>query len=275
MAADNYTIRELQALLLSMLESFHNYCQENNYQYYIVGGTLLGAVREKGFIAWDDDVDIAMPRSDYERFIQTYNGEYRIAHYSKSKNCVYPYMKLLHPTLTLVNIVDEQFGFKDKVLVQFDIYPIDGVGNDLSKARIYARRIQKIRHFTYLNISRDRASTFLKRVILGMIRLIPSYWLITYQDRMMKNFKYSDSQYITRWRMPSLPENIVHKNVFENSVLLDFEGLKLSAPRNFDEYLKSVYGNYMAPEKGNDGLRHGIKSNYIINEEDFKTPTSL
>lgn len=266
MAADNYTISQFQRLLLSMLEYFHDYCIENNYQYYIVGGTLLGAVREKGFIAWDDDVDIAMPRPDYERFIATYKGEYRIAHHSKSKNFIFPYMKLFHPNLTVVKVVDEHLGFNDDVFVQFDIYPIDGVGNDYFKARKYARFIQMIRHFSYLNTSCDDASTFIKRFILRIIRRIPSYWLIKYQDYKMKRFKYSYSQYITRWRMPSLPDNVVHKNVFEDSVLLDFEGLKLSAPKDYHEYLKLVYGDYMTPEKENAGLRHGIQLNSNISQ---------
>ena len=260
MSDDKYTIRQLQELFLSMLEYFHDYCIENNFQYYIVGGTLLGAAREGGFISWDDDVDIAMPRPDYERFIQTYNGEYRIAHYSTSKDYIFPYMKLFHPSLTSVKVVDDKFGFNDNVFVKFDVYPIDGVGNDYLKARKYAGRIQKIRHFAYLNTTIDTSSSFIKKIILGLIRCVPSYWLIRYQDKKMKKFQYSDSQYITRWRMPSLPDNVVHKNVFEDSVLLDFEGLRLCAPKNYDEYLRRVYGDYMTPQKDNACLRHGVQA---------------
>lgn len=76
----------------------------------------------------------------------------------------------------------------------------------------------------------------------------------------MKRYKYYDSQYITSWRVPSLPDNVVNKNVFEDSVLLDFEGLKLCAPKNYDNYLRLVYGDYMTPQKDNASLRHGAQA---------------
>lgn len=70
-----YTIREVQVLYLGMIQRYAEYCQQKDLTFFMAGGTLLGAVREQGFIPWDDDVDFAMPRPDYEKFIREYKGE--------------------------------------------------------------------------------------------------------------------------------------------------------------------------------------------------------
>lgn len=68
------TTHELRKIQIEILKSIHNYCQENNLRYSLAYGTLLGAVRHKGFIPWDDDIDIMMPRPDYEQFLKGYRG---------------------------------------------------------------------------------------------------------------------------------------------------------------------------------------------------------
>ena len=93
-------LRQMQLMLTDMLKVFHDFCVQHSIRYYAVAGTVLGAARHQGFIPWDDDIDVAMPRPDYERFIKTFNIEnnkrrYLIeTPYSPALDYVYPYSKM-------------------------------------------------------------------------------------------------------------------------------------------------------------------------------------
>ena len=263
---NSITIKQLHKLFLEMMEEFHSYCEQNNIDYVMVGGTLLGAARDKGFILWDDDVDFAMPRPDYERFLNIYNGKLKIEHYSKNKAYFFPYMKLFHENTPIVRVDDELYDVHEHVFLKFDIYPIDGVGCNRKKAERLASIIQKLRRIVYLNISEDKSSNLLKQVFIGCVRLIPSIWLIQLQDKLMSKYNYRESCFVTRWRMPDLKKNIVDKATFEPACLLPFEHFRLYAPSKYDAYLISVYGDYMKPKRENGGLRHGSTTNSVASK---------
>lgn len=257
---DKLTLKELHEVFLEMMEDFHHYCICNNLSYYMVGGTLLGAVRNRGFIPWDDDVDFAMPRPDYNRFIKIYNGKYKIEHLLKNKNYTFPYLKFFHPYIPIVHIYDEKLGVDSHVFLKFDIYPIDGLGRNKKIAFYYAQFIQKIRQLCYLNISIDKSQNKLKNLLLLLVRKIPSWWLFRLQETFMSCYNYDKSLYVTRWRMPNLSKNIVAKSVFGIGSLLDFEDIQLVAPDKYREYLTLVYGDYLTPIRENIDLRHDINS---------------
>ena len=260
---NKYTLKELHQLLLEMMKDFHTYCMTHHLKYYMVGGTLLGAARNQGFIPWDDDVDFAMPRPDYERFISTYQGKYRLEHFSKDNKFLFPYVKLLHHTRPCIYVKDVKFDASADILVQFDIYPIDGVGKNIRKAKSYATCVQKMRHLCYLNITDDKSSSIVKNFAISLIRLLSSSFLIRLQDKMMKHYDYNESNYVTRWRMPQLSKNIVEKDIFGEGVLLNFEDTKLIAPSCYHQYLTKVYGDYQIPIRENGNLRHDIKKSIL------------
>ena len=126
MAKDSVEIKEI---LLKMLGWFHNFCEENNLRYFAVGGTLLGAVRHKGFIPWDDDVDVGMPRADFEKLEKLIGNKENGRYYfetpsSDRKGYYYAYGKLFDTTTTLV----ENLRDKLPMGVYIDVFPFDGVG---------------------------------------------------------------------------------------------------------------------------------------------------
>ena len=123
-------MNEMQSKLLDMMKWFHGYCEENGLRYYALGGTALGAVRHGGFIPWDDDLDVGMPRADYDRMISlckngTGNTRYRIEAPGQNRDFIYPFCKAYDTETTLV----ENARIKAKRGVYIDIFPLDGIGN--------------------------------------------------------------------------------------------------------------------------------------------------
>jgi len=131
------SIKEIQNELLIMVKDFHEFCIKYNLKYYIIGGTLLGAVRHQGFIPWDDDIDIGMPRDSYDKFVNEYSKylpkylECLNAPYGNLKKD-YLFIKLCNANTTLI-----EYDIIDRVEGLFiDIFPLDGAGNNLLTKKI-------------------------------------------------------------------------------------------------------------------------------------------
>ena len=257
-----YTMKEMHNFFLEMLREFHEFCVANQLTYYMVGGTLLGAVRDKGFIKWDDDVDVAMPRSDYERFLKMYNGNMFVISHHTEHDYSYPYAKLLYKKMPVVSVCDEEFDIDSKTFLSFDIYPIDGLGSDMKKAKKLVRRVEFYKKLLYINVTDELSQNIVKAMGARVIRKYPTKKLLTKIDAIMQSYAFNKSKYVTRWRVPTL-ENIVDKDVFGTPGLLDFETLKLNAPAEYKMYLERVYGDYKTPKKENQYLRHDVHVNAI------------
>ena len=127
---------EQQTKLLYMFSWFHDFCEENQLRYYIIAGTMLGAVRHKGFIPWDDDIDVGMPRSDYEKLrakSKEFFNEKFVFEFPDSDNVEYPYLigKLYDKSTTFI----EKQRYVIKRGIYIDIFPLDGVGNNMDEAK--------------------------------------------------------------------------------------------------------------------------------------------
>lgn len=258
-----YTLKEVHELFLIMIQEYHEFCVKNNLTYYMVGGTLLGAIREKGFIPWDDDVDFAMPRDDYERFIRIYDGNFKLKCYKSDKKYFFPYLKLFHSDMPILSVCDSQYGIEGQMFLKFDIYPLDGVGTTIEQAQEVVRKVEFLKKMLYVNQSCDSSKNLLKKSVVKIIRMIPTSVYVRLIDKVMQHFSYDESAIITRWRMPNMINNVVKKDVFGKPELVEFESLQLFAPEKYDEYLKSVYGEYMTEKRENTGLRHDVNGNAV------------
>lgn len=252
-------IKEFQAKLLEMLLSFHVFCVEHHLTYYMVGGTLLGAVREKGFVPWDDDIDIAMPRPDYERFIREYSGSMYVNSIHSNKRHFFPYTKLISKEEPALEIEDTKYSLKGTANLQLDLYPVDGVGNDEKKALSLEKKVRFLKRILYINITTDRGISLIKNCIRRIVRVFPTGIILKEIDKTMQSFSYFDSNLCTRWREINGITSILDKRIFGAPVLLQFEDFNFYAPQNYDAYLTAVYGDYMTPKRENLGLRHDIR----------------
>ena len=236
-----YTLKEMHEFFLEMLREFHEFCVANQLTYYMVGGTLLGAVRNKGFIEWDDDVDVAMPRPDYERFLKIYKGNMFVVSHHTEYDYSYPYAKLLYKKMPVISVRDEEFDIDSKSFLCFDIYPIDGLGSEMRRAKKIIRRVEFYKRLLYINVTDELSQNIVKAIGARMIRKYPTKNLLTKIDVIMQSYAFDKSKYVTRWRVPTM-ENVVDKGVFGSPVLMDFETLKLYAPA---ESIKCIFNMFM------------------------------
>ena len=251
-------MKPMQEKLLEMLKWFHSYCVENNIRYYAVGGTMIGAMRHSGFIPWDDDIDLALPREDYERLIHMFTGNvdgYVLeSPYSGNKDYIYTYAKLYDTNTTLI----EKTRIPCKRGIYIDVFPLDGVGDTIEEAKESVAKIDRKNMFLMTRtcmLRKDRS--WYKNFSIIASRLIPPFIvndksLSIAVDKLAQDINRDDAKYVAntmgayRFKEISLREN------FGEPTLYPFENTNIYGPQKADEYLTGVYGDWRQlppPEK--------------------------
>lgn len=245
------TLLNMQAKLIPMLEWFHNICEENNLRYYALGGTMLGTIRHQGFIPWDDDIDVGMPRRDYDKFIdlckRNKNKKYIVESMNKkSKDFFYGYSKIYDTSTTLI----EHSRHNVKRGIFIDLFPLDGAGSSKKEAikalkPVYWRYQLVIAKTCAFNKNR----AWYKNMVLLICRCIPKFILNNNKllfeiDKLCRTYDYDESEYIANFLGNWGSKEIVKKEVMGTPRLYTFENISIYGAEKFDEYLTSLYGDW-------------------------------
>lgn len=243
---------EMKKIEFEMLVKFKEFCKKNNLRYYLCGGTLLGAIRHKGFIPWDDDIDVTMPRPDYNKLLEfarnSISDEIDIVTWKNSK-AVFPFIKLVNnKTVVYENAIDR----KKAGGVWVDIFPIDANPSDDAENRKFYRHIWVLRKILEMSNARYGSGTGLMKKV-GRILLKPIGSIIGTKrmceivDKSAQKYDFDSSEYIGRvvWGYGTCQR--VKKEPFLNAVKAEFEKEIFDIPSSYDECLTSIYGDYMVP----------------------------
>lgn len=249
------TVRELQLFCLDILKDVHAFCVKNDIKYTLAYGTLLGAVRHKGFIPWDNDVDICMLRSDYERFINSYKSDkYEIAYFSKKcqYDCLIAYARVFDKRKT---IAKNSSWMDSEVGVWIDVFPMDVVPQDKQNFEMIYRKLyecwKRIQYkriqFNYLKNqnSLNKKIRLLIHKIISLNGLRGHALQQSYIEMIKKNANGEDVYVSQLAVMDNGPVEHFPISVYENVTKVDFEDQAFYAVSDYDLLLKSVYGNYM------------------------------
>ena len=240
--------KQLKCVELEIFKQFIKVCQKLNLKYYLIGGTLLGAVRHKGFIPWDDDIDVAMPRADYEIFIDRAQeflpAKYFVQSIKSEKNIPYNFCKIRDNDTTYIESSIKKFNLNHGVYI--DIFPLDY--NPENKRQISSLDL-KNKLYT-IAIARKFTPTkrsFLKKALIACSRIFLFFYpyrkAVKKREKLYKSVKESNlwANYCGAWGK----KEIFPKKWFDDIVQLEFEGLKVNAPKDYDLWLTQVYGDYM------------------------------
>ena len=276
------TFKELQQTTLAMLRDVAEFCDKNGLRYVICGGTLLGAVRHHGFIPWDDDIDISMPRPDYLRFIETYNGSnprYTVKSVENDSMYWRTFAKVFdnHTYLQEDNIRLEKPGNA----VFLDIFPVDG----LPKSRFQQKLLFKEQEFlnflhhgsawtytrshryddskSHLAPMKNFVRTTLKFVAVTVLRPLPALKIVQFINKNASRWDYETAEEVAAIvdchyggdceRMP--------RDVFEARKKFVFEGQVFWGPGCWELYLENLYGDYMTlPPADRQVTHHDFKA---------------
>ena len=244
------SLEEIKEVEVDILKYFHAFCVEHGIRYFISHGTLLGAVRYGHFIPWDDDLDVLVPREDYNRLMTLFrdNDRYRLFAYERNTAYRYPYAKLCDMSTRKV-----ETGYDNGVELglDIDIFPLDSWDHDLENAKREVKR-QK-RNIFYLSLtklekpdSHHPVKRFVKGIVMSLCKLFGSKYYIEKIIKEANKPEQKGSPYMgsKAWCVYG-ERDIMPADVFSEAIELEFEGQMFYAPVGYDTFLTSLYGDYL------------------------------
>lgn len=257
---------EVKKIQLRILKNLVSHCEEYNYRYYLAYGTLLGAIRHNGFIPWDDDIDLLIPRPDYEKLLETYNADGRIISHNSDGDYLYPFGKVVANN----TIIEEDLGIKYENLgVYIDVFPIDGLPHNKSEQVSVIKKIKFYRNLLdakLIKICKNRSIAKNILLILTKAFALPINYrkLIKNIDKEAQRYNYDMSEEVgcIVWGYGS--KEIMDRKIFDGYSNLNFEGYNLKGPIGYHTFLTQIYGDYMElPPKEKRTTHHNYVAYFI------------
>lgn len=266
-------LSEVQVLILDIFKYVQKYLDDEKIDYFVLGGTLLGAVRHKGFIPWDDDIDIGIPRGQYEKFLD--NIETVLPDYCK----VETYKNCPEHHYYFSRIIDTRYSMKRtgstkerNEYVWIDIFPLDGMPNNALIRKIHMFRILSVRAmyhmscFDRVNLKRPNRPLS-ERIIIKFVEITgfgrngDTRKKLDQLDKLFKKYPYEKSNYVANIMGQYKFKEMFPKKYYGKGALYPFEDIQIKGPIDYDAVLTQMYGDYMTPPKDSDKNAHAAYLN--------------
>lgn len=264
---DSLRTDELKKIELNILKKFDQICRDNNLKYSIAYGTMIGAVRHKGFIPWDDDIDVLMKREDYEKLLKLKyeDDNFEIKSYRYSKNYYYPFSKMIDKRTFL----SEHWRAEKNMGVYIDIFPLDYINVDSNNCPKREKEFSKIynkafKWDTVAYILGHKLSHHKELSIRYFVKLL--FMLITYPFKRLiikhtdlLNANNKKGNYCAMLLQLSNDHPFMKSDYFNNIIYTEFEDFKVPIYKEYDSILTSIYGDYMTPPDNKEST-HSFKA---------------
>lgn len=242
---------------------FKKICDENNLKFYLCGGCCIGAIRHKGFIPWDDDVDVFMPREDYEKLRNLWNDishdkKYSCIYTKESRLCRQIFTTISDDSTTMIKPDQEDLDIPHGITI--DVFPLDGCPNSKVK-----RSIQMfwalIYSLYFAQVVPKNHGGMVKNIGKFLLWIVPNrklrYKIGRFAEGKMSKYKICDCDYITELCAgPYYMKNKYPKSIFSERIYKNFEDYSMPLPKGYDEYLRMAFGDYMKLPLENEQFPH-------------------
>ncbi len=245
-------LRELQLKQMDMLVYFRDFCEKNNLTFYLIGGSLIGAIRNGGFVPWDDDIDVMLPRPDYERLTQLWKEQESNERFELLRTDDKVFTGNIFTTLTDKNYTLVKANQTERDIphgLVMDVFPLDAAPDSPLR-----RKIQLIWTLIYslflAQVVPENHGGMVglgSRILLGIFKgdkIRRKIW--QYAEKQISKYKFEDNKYVTelcsgpKWMAPKYP-----KEIYSSVTYVTFEGERMPCMSGYDQYLTMVFGDYM------------------------------
>ena len=266
-------LRKMQLVELEILKHVVKICNENDITYYISGGTFLGAVRHKGFIPWDDDIDIAMPRTDYEKFRNIITTKlpkrYKYRNFKNDDEVKVCFSRIEDMEVKVKDTSAEKVDIRNAWI---DIFPLDGMPKNKIKFLIrkyhllYLRMMFQYSQYSVIVNQNLPDRPLHEKILVKIGKLIPFEKILNTRkymykiDKNLQKVKPEDSIYYMNFLGIYKFRSVMVKNeIYKEGALYEFEGDLYNGPKEYDKYLTQIYGDYMKIPKEENRNKHHIE----------------
>ena len=247
-------MKQVWAVEVDLLQQLLDVCRKHHLRVWVADGTLLGAVRHKGFIPWDNDIDVVMLREDYDRLLalpaDTFRPPYFLQTPYTDKRYYHAHAQLRNSDTAAIRPSDSHRPFNQGIFI--DIFPLDAVSEDEEQRRHVMRRVRKVTRFLHAYDT--------PILLSGRIGLLFRKWKCRWQvwrkgwqtiysevDDMLRTADIRQCPYVAEICFSGY-DFLLDKHIFDDTVMLPFEDIEVPAPKDYDAFLRAVYGDsYMTP----------------------------
>lgn len=270
-------LRKLQLVELEILKEIRSICEKYSLEYYLIGGTLLGAVRHQGFIPWDDDLDIVMPREDYEKFIKicekNLNSDYYLESYRNDNNYWIPFAKMRKNNTLFVEEDTKHMVSHKGIFV--DIFPLDYSDNDIGFSLIFKGKVfsylryligDKLGLYDYKNFDK---SPFRDRIVKYLLLPFSANYMLQFQQWFIQRGGKKKRYFVNYGSQYGIEKQTIAVEKFRPAVKVKFENDLFSAPNDYKFILNRIYGSdYMSLPPEDKRISHSpVKVSFDIASE--------
>lgn len=242
-------LKEIQKIQMDLISEVDRICKKNDIKYNMVGGTMLGAIRHKGYIPWDDDADIGFLRENYEKFLKACEKDldkdrFFVQDFRLTPGYRWGYGKLRRKNTEFIRLDQEHMPYEQAISI--DLMPFDNVPEKGLKQKIHFFRCFIYRKAFWSEIGRHSDKSKGMRVIYGILYILTNTWIFKSYEKFINTCRKKDSNLVRILTFPT-PKGIYGYNRKWYEELSDYEFGKLVLPgaTDYDGYLKVKYGNYM------------------------------
>ena len=273
-------LTQWKGIITDVLRAFHEICEKYGLTYYAIGGTAIGAVRHQGIIPWDDDIDVGMPRPDFERFMEicrtTDFGDYELVSDETHEAYNLPFPKFCNKHTTLI----ERADVPCVIGLYIDVFPLDSTSNDKAEVEALVYRYKKLQNRHEAICTR---STFIEHI---MLLAKPHEWGrfcyktlgFLFRQRMRRSllrqmrdiclkYPYGSTHHLINYGGAYAMRELFDSRVLDGKpVDMPFENIAIRMMPGYDEYLRGVYGDYMQLPPEEKRVAHHVKAFFDMHQ---------